>query len=531
MYDKAVNPSRSRLFPYFLLGVILLVSFLSYQAKDLRLDDAMIYARYVSNAMHHHGFVYNPGQRVNALTSPLFTYLLFALSLLTRNVIFSEYLLCGVALVFAIVVVAQEVEPLIGTVPTYLTGLIIASTTYFYSVIGMETSLFLLMLALCYYAFRRSRYMLLGVLLALTMLTRPEGGLMLPVLFIEHRRLKRANPNIKAWIAPVVILLTYVIFNISYYGHILPDSAAAKFGQGSSGAWGRWPTAFLRFYDTIAFMFGWSGQYYVVVCILIFGAIGCWSLRNSSWGRIYSWFCIGLALFYILFNLPAYHWYYGPLFFYGFWFMAAGLMETIQAKRWRPLVYAFMAILAISSIAYSSIKLKNKADSVYIAPYYSIAEWLKSNTAPNVSVASAEIGVIGYYSERPTIDILGLTDPGNAKFIADKDNGSWLSLDKPDYVVMHDPAWPWEQVVLQNGTYEEVPWRSFRAINSSAAQNETKTKIFCILCTLRRSHEPGYASISELLFSTHILMTFHPVHQTIGAETDTNVKLYKRIEQ
>ena len=39
---------------------------------DWELDDALIYARYIDNFTKGNGLVFNPGIKVNGLTSPLF---------------------------------------------------------------------------------------------------------------------------------------------------------------------------------------------------------------------------------------------------------------------------------------------------------------------------------------------------------------------------------------------------------------------------------------------------------------------------
>ncbi len=44
-------------------------------------------------------------------------------------------------------------------------------------------------------------------------------------------------------------MVFYFMFNLYWYKTLLPQSATAKFGQGMSGNWGRWPTAFLRISD------------------------------------------------------------------------------------------------------------------------------------------------------------------------------------------------------------------------------------------------------------------------------------------
>src|ERR1700679_3177800 len=104
--------------------VILVVCILGYPARNFVLDDALIYARYVSNALAGNGLVFNVGERVNALTSPLFSYLILGASaLLHGNLFFGDPFLFGWAFI-AVFFLAEWV--------VLYSGIRVASTEYFY---------------------------------------------------------------------------------------------------------------------------------------------------------------------------------------------------------------------------------------------------------------------------------------------------------------------------------------------------------------------------------------------------------------
>jgi len=70
----------------------LIVALLTYASRHFMIDDALIMARYVQNAVNGNGLVFNRGEYVNALTSPLFSYVLVGVSwLLQGNVLLAEY--------------------------------------------------------------------------------------------------------------------------------------------------------------------------------------------------------------------------------------------------------------------------------------------------------------------------------------------------------------------------------------------------------------------------------------------------------
>jgi arabinofuranosyltransferase len=83
----------------------------------------------------------------------------------------------------------------------------------------------------------------LPLLCAMTVLARFEGGAMVAVICWRLWREKRF-PRLAAYIPALLLVAFYLASNLHYYGVLLPHSAAAKFGQGRSGFWGRWPFAF-----------------------------------------------------------------------------------------------------------------------------------------------------------------------------------------------------------------------------------------------------------------------------------------------
>src|SRR5579871_2994695 len=93
---------------------------LSWSARHLHVDDALIYARYVRNALAGNGLVFNPGERVNALTSPLHTCLLLLSSWMLHgsvspNRILLAGWLLGIVFLCATALLAERYVPWSGT--------------------------------------------------------------------------------------------------------------------------------------------------------------------------------------------------------------------------------------------------------------------------------------------------------------------------------------------------------------------------------------------------------------------------------
>jgi len=73
-----------------------------------------------------------------------------------------------------------------------------------------------------------------------------------------------------------------------------------------------------------------------------------------------------------------------------------------------------------------------------------VAHWLADNTPQDALVASHDIGAIGYFSERPLLDLAGLISPEVIPFLADENNlGNYLINSDATYLVTA-PGWPYE---------------------------------------------------------------------------------------
>ena len=91
----------------------------------------------------------------------------------------------------------------------------------------------------------------------------------------------------------------------------------------------------------------------------------------------------------------------------------------------------------------------------------------QQRAGPEDAVGCIEIGHIGWYSERPIVDILGLVTAGNAEFIWDRNVSEWLRYHQPRYIVIHDPPWPYEMGAIeyeQKGVYRRARAFSYPSI-------------------------------------------------------------------
>lgn len=419
------------------LAILLLVPALSFLGRHVKVDDAFIYARYVANALAGHGLVFNVGEHVNALTSILDTWLLLGSSSILRGHVLLAQTILGASFLLVAALVAEDMVP--------FAGIFIAANSYFYFCNGMETSLFLLMLVLCVRAYVSDRINWLPTLCALATLTRFEGGAMAVVVIWQLWR-RRRWPALWSLVPPVLLAVFYLVFNFHFYSAMLPQSAAAKIGQGTAGFWGAWPTAFLNIPKQVLYPITGSRLYAILLIVL--AGYGSRDKRLSRSNQVVVPFLLILGAFYILFNIPPYLWYYGPFVYFLTIYACRLLPETRAAY----LSAAFVAIcLAQASVLY--LHRKGLAPK----PYEQLAYWIDANTPPDSLIATSETGTIGWYCRHPIIDMVGLTTPQNAIYTAHGDFSSWFKA-RPDYVVVH-PAepFPWEVVALQSSQYQYAP--------------------------------------------------------------------------
>ena len=128
-----------------LIGLMIATLFFGFRQHTSSFDDAYITYRYARNIALGRGFVYNIGESVLGTTTPLYTLLLAALSLiwsdlplLSHSIGVLAWMLC-VPIIYGICKVGKREA--VGIVAAAF----IALNTLFLNVLGMETTLYVLL--------------------------------------------------------------------------------------------------------------------------------------------------------------------------------------------------------------------------------------------------------------------------------------------------------------------------------------------------------------------------------------------------
>jgi hypothetical protein len=387
-------------------------------------DDTFISYRYAANVAHGDGLVYNSGEHVLGTTTPLWAFILAAVSKtglsIPASAFFISLLLVPVIgwLIFALLRQLGYSEAIAALAVILFFGLF-----DFLSIArsGMETSLFICLLFLTLYAGLKKSWLLAGICAFFLCITRPEGLLVLMVLaaqFALSRKEKTANDNRSALAGTLiftVLAVAWLAWTNKYYGSIIPQTIRAK--------------AYFAAHDSSLHKFSWAnirlfftrGQYggfifertYISMnCLLTLLALfgGCslvWRMNTAFKERALS--LVTLAFFPLAFagGLSITHaftffpWYYGPL--YPFLAMLAVIGSNwfwsrfIESGTCHGELAAVVILVCAQLLA--AIFVKIPADRQYF--------WVRGLTLsvkpvpqnPSLILATPEIGVVGC---RPT---------------------------------------------------------------------------------------------------------------------------------
>lgn len=236
LYRKHLSDNQN-IPPVSLLPLALLLT-LSYGFVVVRTawlnDDAYITFRVVENFAQGYGLTWNPGERVQVSTHPLWLGLLILAQWMSGEVYYSSL---GVSLGLAVMGVFVSVGRLARTTAVSLLAALILtlSKAYIdYSTSGLENPLtHLLLIYFFYYYWHHPttdppRLLPLTFLFSLTLLTRTDLLLLLgPPLALAWwpRRTWRHWPWLLLGLLP---LIAWELFSLVYYGFPFPNTAYAK---------------------------------------------------------------------------------------------------------------------------------------------------------------------------------------------------------------------------------------------------------------------------------------------------------------
>jgi hypothetical protein len=446
-FSKMIASRKSQILAVvYLLSVTSLIYWLFY---NWSYDDPYITYRYAANLIQGLGFVYNPGERMLSITSPLFAGILAAGGLLwpdlprLANLLGAFFLALGALLLLDMG--KSWKTPLVGWCALWL----YPSFPLLLSTLGSEMPLYLALCLGSFALYTRRRYSWGAATAALAALTRPDG-LLVPLLLAADFVLKKYRPV--PWRAVFIFLaLTLPVFFLTwiYFGSPLPTTLAAKQHQGAMLISQRFAQGLITTFQAYARQ--WI--YWLEAGLAVLGAY--YMIRRARpWLLFVSW---GITYFiaYTILGVSRYFWYYAPLVpgFIALTGLGVTQLVAVASQRspasWRPYVNILLALGIILPLFLGQARgvLRLQQQPSRLGLYRAVGEWLHANTPPNARVGTLEVGIMGYYSRHPMIDFAGLIQPDVARQLQESttydDAALWAAQEyQPEYFVVHEGLFP-----------------------------------------------------------------------------------------
>ena len=460
----------------FFLGAICLI-YLAHALYywDWVEDDAFISMRYAQNFVDGSGLVFNPGERVEGYSNlawVLYAGLAIKLNLDPLLVLRITAVLAGLAALVLSWRAAGILLPKAG-MSALAAPLFLALNPMLprHSTTGLETVPFAALITAGFVTATKkptsSNSSIFLLLLVLLIFMRPEGVVFaLLFLFWRHvgsRMGKVPSPestgdNLPAtkpssalmWVefsAILVVIVSGFVWKWSYYGDPLPNTYYAKMtGEGRAFVEGiHYSLYWLRenggailvglflanlFNRKLSMAFLFSAVIVVVQAGVVITAGGDWMHFYRFFVPVIPLIAAGCAAglgIILQLNQPA-----------------SGIHQRVG--KW-PLVIVLAGMMAMGSVnVYKVERVTGKAVLPYVKNgsyltdgYRQTAQWIVDNTPPGSSVAICDIGLVGFQSQRPVVDMFGLIDPHISRLAGRqhfKSDPEYVLGKHPDIVVL-----------------------------------------------------------------------------------------------
>lgn len=392
------------------------------------IDDAFISFRYARNLVDGHGLVFNVGERVEGYTNFLWTVIIAAgIAAGGDPIVLAAVLtlLLAFVIVMLTLMLAQRMVPA-GWVWAAPLLLVVSSPFLLYTTrgSGMETALFTGLILAALVALVHRRWLLAGLLVALTVLTRPDGVLLAAMggVYVlvatpsNETRQDRTGvpPRLLAYAgAFLALFVPYFAWRWSYYGYLLPNTFYVKVG----GTWAQ-----VQHGAAYLLAFGRDHLLLFVCGVGVLAGVWCWrDVWRQQWREV--GLLAGLVLLFCSYMVVVGgDWIPGarfavpiiPLLAILVVWGLVGLAHRCQKSG----SLAFVILLALLVVLAVRLPRESSFDhttaiwtqNYAVRRYREVGRWINQHTPPETWVATGVAGAIPYYAERPTIDALGLTD-------------------------------------------------------------------------------------------------------------------------
>lgn len=204
-------------------------------------DDAYITLRTVDNLYHGFGLTWNPGERVQTYTHPLWMFLIATVYFLEDN---PYFILIGLPIVLTVISVYLLVKKTSLTYQNSMIGilLLLSSKAFIdFSTSGLENPLTHLIYIIFATIFlnrskERSSVFILALTTSFGMLSRMDTFLLFIPAIIYIVLENRSKREISFVILGFLPFILWELFSLFYYGFLFPNTAYAKLNTGISSS-------------------------------------------------------------------------------------------------------------------------------------------------------------------------------------------------------------------------------------------------------------------------------------------------------
>jgi hypothetical protein len=376
----------------------------------------------------------------------------------------------GLALATAAVFARDEAKPAPALVAVTATAIALAIDPFVLlnANIAMDSAVAAAAVALVGFAAVSARPRLLVAACIFAMVARPEG-----VLFIVALPLAVRDRRLIAVALLSVLMLT--IARLLVFGQPLPNTYYAKSGGtwrhaelGVSYIW----QCLVDFPACVLAVFAWRARYVVLVALLWLAFF----LRSGGDTFEYSrlWFPLVPTLTALAFGAVA------------------------RAGRIGVPATAVLAV-AVSARAITVHYIPPQGTSDRLVEWMKVGDFVRAHYPPRALIATVPIGAIGYYSKRPILDLVGLTDQTIARSGKSVPHEllsrMWIGHERndTDYVLARAP-----QVIVMTA-HRDHPWTLAEAHAGFWADYE-------LLRAIKAGKAPYHVVDAEVLPGDHVLM-------------------------
>lgn len=394
-------------------------------------DDAYITLRYARNLIEGNGFVFNPGEWVLGITTPLWGLIGAALHLLPIQIEHSVLAISIIADLGTLYVTNRSFRSSGKPIAATYFALLFAASGVLnrIGVSGMESSLFLFAVCLAVSRYHEGYQKQAVVIAAIAYFLRPEAVLLVGALVLRPLLSKR-DVKLTALLALIglAVVAPFLWMLYHYYGTIIPQSMLAK---ATVEKWSLWLVIKeLMLSDPLCF---------ILLPLTLYGAAKAW--KSEMYGKLWVAWIGAFVLAYLVARPAVFKWYgepvhYGEMLFAAYALQALFASRAAGAKILKTSVVSGLAAAIV--LVWASLFAMEGKSQIQQNRFYAFRDYFRAHSADRDTVLCGDIGAIGYFSRAYIIDPYGLVTPEALQFDS---LPATVAHYKPKYFLAYELPW------------------------------------------------------------------------------------------